>query len=159
MYVTAARFIALEDIVSGKASAFIDIHTHALARLIFGPKATLVENVPETLLFDVSRLSHLQGRVSYIAVGCTVIVMIHHKFESIKRENKGINSIGFLDSVLDDIKDLIKEGNINFSDFTTTLCEKLDSIHELTNSTERDKFINVVASAIGDPKDAVRTLM
>ena len=160
-YVVTARFVLLEDIVAGKASAFVDVHTHALASLIFGP-VIRAENVPETLLFDIRRISLLQERATYIAIGCAMIVMVQHKFESMKRENKAIHSktqINFLDSVLDDIKSLIRESTVSVADFTATLCEKLDTIHELTNSTERAMFINSLSAAIGDPNDAVRKLM
>jgi hypothetical protein len=158
-YVVAAQFVHLEDIVAGKASAFVTVHTHALTSLIFG-SAIRVENVPETLLFDVRRISLLQERATYIAIGCAMIVMVQHKFESMKRENSNSkNQIGFLDAVLDDIKSLIKESTVSFADFTATLCEKLDTIHELTSSTERAVFVNSLSAAIGDPNDAVRKLM
>ena len=161
-YVIAAHITTLEELMDGKA--YVDVHTYAMASLIFRTEAINAEHAPETLLFDVNRIRSAQGTANYFAVGCTMIVMIQHEFTRIKKEklaNKAEYSetqIRFLDSALGDITDEIVKGD-NFTDFTTKLCEKLDIIHELTNSAERAKFVRVLSSAIENPMDAVRNLM
>ena len=83
----AAKTVALSDLVAGQPRAYVAVHTLAMFNLVADPEAVTVDTVPETLTFDVSRLS-----------------AIHHELNRIVNQIKASNRDAALPSPLPPIR-------------------------------------------------------
>jgi hypothetical protein len=77
----------MPGLLEGKASAFARIYSAAMLKLVVNTKPTAPTLFPETLLFDVSRLTSLQLEFGYIVTATTMMVKSAHTLSACK----GIN--------------------------------------------------------------------
>jgi hypothetical protein len=141
----------MEDLAAGKADAFAIVHAAAMLSLVTNPTPVKSDTIPETLLFDVGRVSLLQGEFDRI-VGCaTVLTMATH---AVIGSDKSPSKEKL--QVMSDLVDLIKAGGVFDS---TEFCRSLDSAGVLTNAAARDKFLKTLALSVENKGDPVRQLM
>jgi len=79
-----AKSVELESLIEGKASSYVHIHTFAMLALVEEQVPLKSETCPETLLFDVHRLSLLQREFQYIVTAATMLVTATHGVSSTK---------------------------------------------------------------------------
>jgi hypothetical protein len=121
--------------------------------LIADPSPVTLEVVPETLLFDTTRLLQLQSEYNRIIDGATMLIMANN---SVVGGDK--NPSQEKCSVLKDLASLVVGG----ADFDTVITEfsiKLDSVGVLTNPAARGKLVNSLSSCLANKNDSVRQLM
>jgi hypothetical protein len=75
----ALKAVDLEKLLEGKAFAFVHVHSAAILSLITNQTIIKTEMCPETLLFDVHRLSMLQQEFQYIVTSTTILVKVKHR--------------------------------------------------------------------------------
>jgi hypothetical protein len=74
----ALKTVDLEQLLEGKAYAFVHVHSAAMLSLITDQTLITTEMCPETLLFDVDRLSMIQQEFQYIITSITIMVKVKH---------------------------------------------------------------------------------
>jgi hypothetical protein len=148
---TAARNILLEDLRSGKA--FVAVHTAAVFSLVSDPVAVTPNTVPETLLFDVSRLALLHREFNRIVDGITMLLTANHAVVGSERHPSKEQR-----EVLTDLASLIIDGS-DFEAIAASFSAKLDSAGVLADPVARGKLFKVLSSCIGNRDDSVRKLM
>lgn len=81
-----AKTVELQNLVEGKTSSYVHIHTVAMMSLVADTAPLNVENsnYPETLQFDVQRLSILQREFKYLVTSATMLVNATHGVNSTK---------------------------------------------------------------------------
>lgn len=70
--------VELDALLEGKARAFVYVHTTAMLQLVTSTTTVKADMVPETLSFDVHRLSMLQNEFQFLVMACTILVSIGH---------------------------------------------------------------------------------
>jgi len=83
----------------GTHATLLKVHSTAMLALVAGNTPIRSESVPETLLFDVARVSTLYSRFHHIVDGCTVLVTVLHSF--------GANAVGRLPAFQDFSKRIV----------------------------------------------------
>ena len=149
-----AETIAIGDLVGGQRRAFVHVHSLALFTLVAGPVAPTVETVPETLIFDLSRLSVARVEYNRIVDGSTMLL-------TAAQAVNGSGDKALVGGVLNDLADMVaaQGGGIDFGSITTSFCEKLDTAGLLTDPTARAKLLCALSTTIGNPSNAVRGLV
>jgi hypothetical protein len=74
----AARAAGLDGLLAGQASSYESIHSAAMLALVADPTPLTPERCPETLLFDVHRLSLLQREFQRVVTSATMLVTAAH---------------------------------------------------------------------------------
>jgi hypothetical protein len=148
----AAQTITLSDLVAGQARAFLAVHTLTIFTIIADPVVVTAETVPETLIFDVGRLSVIQRKFSHIVDGATMLL-------SAAQAVNGSGDRALVGSVLADLAEMLVADDPDFDSIIVSFCEKLDAVDLLTNPSVRAKLLNTLSSAIGNKNDAVRGLV
>lgn len=74
----ASKAVDLESLLEGKASAFVHVHSAAMLSLVADQATIKADVCPETLLFDVHRLSMLQRELRYVVAATTMLVTATH---------------------------------------------------------------------------------
>jgi hypothetical protein len=153
---TTNKVIALEDLVSGKATAFASLHSMAMLSLITNQTAITTGNSPETLLFDVYRLSQIQNEFNGIVNGATILTIANHTIIGSDRQPADEKCV-----LMNDLASLLvaSGSNFDFKSILDTFCQNMDSSHVLVDSVERDTFLKAVSTGISDKNDNVRKLM
>lgn len=135
----------LED---GKASAFIHVHAVAMLHLVTEQQTMKADICPETLLFDVHRLSMLQFEFRYQAMAVTVMTTATHHIVQQQADT----------AVLADIQALLAdESKTEAGAIVEQICELLTSKTSLSESG-RMRLVNALHQCI-EPSDAVHQLM
>ena len=148
-----AETIAIGDLVGGQRRAFVHVHSLALFTLVAGPVAPTVETVPETLIFDLSRLSVARVEYNRIVDGSTMLLTAAQAVNG-----RGDNAL--VGGVLNDLAGMVvAPGDIDFGSITTSFCKKLDTAGLLTDPAARAKLLRALSTTIGNPSDAVRALV
>ena len=80
----ASKAVDLESLLEGKASAFVHVHSAAMLSLVADQTTIKADMCPETLLFDVHRLSILQREFQYIVTAVTMLVTATHSITATK---------------------------------------------------------------------------
>jgi hypothetical protein len=140
--------IAREDLVAGKLQAFVSVHTAAMLSLVSNPA---VITVPETLAFDVNRLTSIQREYSRIVDGATVLVIANHAVIGRAKQPSHEQRM-----VMTELAKLIVDGSDAIVD---EFCLKLDAASVLTDPLARGKLVSALTSGISNKNDGVRQLM
>jgi hypothetical protein len=74
----AAQAACLDSLLAGQASSYESIHSAAMLALVADPAPLTPERCPETLLFDVHRLSLLQREFQCVVTSATMLVTATH---------------------------------------------------------------------------------
>lgn len=154
--------VTLESFCQGHQRACVYLHTDALGSLIFDSEVITARMIPETLLFDVYRMSTWQKEAHYIANCCTALVLLIQYLKG----KTAVEDVS-VSNVRKHFTDLFVMGNYDFSDFSTLstdLCTKLDSEGLLMGTgkeggMERIKLLQKLEISIGKPEDPVHKLM
>ncbi len=77
----------MPGLLEGKTQAFVRIHSRAMLKLVMHAVPIVPAACPETLLFDVSRLSSLQLELGYIVTSATMLVKSAHILSMCKGAN------------------------------------------------------------------------
>ena len=147
---TSLENIALEDLVAGKAGAFVAVHSAAVLSLVTDSVRIKAEIVPETLLMDTLRLVNIQRDYTNIVNGAVVLIMAHRVVgdKPPMQEQKR--------SVLKDLEDMMAGG----SDFDTIKADfrlALDTAG--VDQVASGKLLESIKACITNEGDAVRQLM
>ena len=130
----------VDDLVAGKADAFVSVHMTSMFYLISQLQPIKTETMPETLLLDAHRLSQLQNQFNSIVDNATALtIAAHHIIGNDKKTPGGENVVVVFDA--------------------TELCSSLDSEGVLVDKASRDKLLKALALSVGNKEDAVRQLM
>lgn len=100
----------LEDLLDGKDSAFINIHSSAIISLIIDNDNIKEDKCPETLLFDVHRLAMLQQEFQYIVKSTIIILLVTQSITS----TKNVSDLELLSNINDLFANEIKLENVDF---------------------------------------------
>jgi uncharacterized protein with von Willebrand factor type A (vWA) domain len=125
--------------------------------LITSEAVIKTENIPETLLFDARRLLQMQSEFSNIVNGATMLTMTNHALVASDRQPSETKRQLFK-QVLTYLEEQIASGS-DSDTIIEMLCEKLDSVQVLTESTQRDNFLKALKAGITNKSDNVRKLM
>ncbi len=149
---TTAGNISIEDLLAGKA--FIPVHTAAMFSLITDPVIVTATNVPETLLFDVNRLSHIQREYNHIVDSVAILVTATHAvIGSEKHPSQGQREV-----MTELVDRLLGEGS-DLEAITVDFCHRLDSARVLTDPDVRAKLLKAFSACVANKNDHVRQLM
>ena len=75
----AAGRVGLPSLVGGDAASFVRCHAAAVLALAAGPAPPVTAvTCPETLLFDVGRLSAARAELDYVATAAAMLVTVAH---------------------------------------------------------------------------------
>lgn len=156
---TQSKWVSLEDLCKGTPSCFVRVHTHAFASLIFGDQAITDKTAPETLLFDVRRLSYWQREAYYITDSCAALVILTQYLKG----RTAVDVVAVSD-VLKHFTDVFLVGDYDFSQLSSDLCTKLDCKGLLLGtgdeqSKDRINILSKLSVSIGKPEDAVHKLL
>ena len=149
-YETATNGIALDDLVSGKPEAFVSLHTAAMVSLVTDPVPVTATTVPETLLFDVSRIYALQREFGRIVDGATVLIIANHALAGGDKHSS--------QAVLNDLAALVIGGS-DFDTLSANLDQKLTASNVLVDPSARGRLLRALESGVANKKDPVRQLM
>ena len=82
----AASRVALPSLLGGDAASFVRCHAAAMLSLAADPAPPLTtETCPETLLFDVRRLSALRAEFDHVATAAAMLVTVAHSVASTRK--------------------------------------------------------------------------
>ena len=140
--------VSLEDIFSGNASAFAAVHSAAMISLVADPVRICPETCPETLLFDVGRISELQCEFNRIVDGAMVLTVASHMIIS-------GNPSAAKGKVLNNLAGYIIDNCFD----PANLCRELDSASVLVDPVARGQLLKALDQGITNKSDAVRQLM
>lgn len=139
------------DLVAGKASAFVNVHTSAMISLIASSVPVTLETTPETLMFDVHRLSLIQQEFARLVNGATALVIANHAIIGSDKTPSAEKR-----QVISGLSDLLASGGFfNAAEF----CSNLDSAGVLVDAEARNKFLKSVTQSTENVNDPVRQLM
>ena len=82
----STKAVELEGLLQGKAFAFVGVHSAGMLHLVAGETTIKAETVPETLLFDVHRLSCLQREFQTLTTASTMLVSVAHSLGTTKKQ-------------------------------------------------------------------------
>ena len=80
----ASKAVDLETLLEGKASSFVHVHSAAMLALVADQMTIKPDICPETLLFDVHRISLLQREFQYIVTSVTMLITATHSITATK---------------------------------------------------------------------------
>lgn len=152
----ASNSTARASISNGDAKAFVSVHLTAMVSLIVDTNAIKQENVPETLLFDVNRISILQRDFHAIVDGITVLTTATHAIVS-----SGGGDQHCKQQVLANLAATIAADSCNGFDvhfMMGKLGVAMDSFGILKDQEARGKVLRVLTGCV-KKDDAVRQLM
>ena len=136
------------------------LHTSAFASLIFGQELVTPANVPETLLFDVSRFNMWQQRLNYIIGGCAMLAIVGHAIRD--KKATAVQKV-VADEVMQHLANTIAKCDADFDAITQSLCQKLDEEGLLMDGADangkRQNLLKMISVSVGNQQDAVRSLM
>jgi hypothetical protein len=149
----------VDDLVAGKADAFVSVHMTSMFYLISQLQPIKTETMPETLLLDAHRLSQLQNQFNSIVDNATALTIAAHH---IIGNDKKTPSAGKRNVMADLVSRMVATGggeNVVVVFDATELCSSLDSEGVLVDKASRDKLLKALALSVGNKEDAVRQLM
>jgi hypothetical protein len=152
----ASNSAAQGAISNGDAKAFVSVHLTAMVSLIVDTNAVKQESVPETLLFDVNRISILQRDFHAIVDGITVLTTATHAIVS-----SGSGDPLGKQQVLANLAASIAADSCNGFDvhfIMGKLGVAMDSFGILKDQEARGKVLRALTSCV-KKDDAVRQLM
>ena len=149
--VSQQQALLVSDLVAGKADAFVTLHTTAMVSLVTDSVTIAIDTIPETLLFDLHRLSIAQLEFTRVVDNAVALVTANHSIigsdkspsEDKRRVISGLNEL------------LVAGGSFDVTEF----CSNLDSAGVLTDPAARGKFIKAVTLSTEDRNDPIRQLM
>lgn len=139
------------DLVAGKADAFVSLHTACMLSLVTDSAPVKLEETPETLLFDVCRLSLIQLEYNRLVDSSLALTMANHAIIGSDKAPSNEKR-----QVISDLNKFLAAGN-RFD--ATEFCTSLDSAGVLTDAAVRAKFLKTVALSTENKADPVRQLM
>jgi hypothetical protein len=164
--VVASGAIKLEDLVSGRRHAFVALHTTSIASLIFAQDDPVtLRNVPETLIFDVTRFDIWKKKFNKLADGSTMLVTaVQHVIDrklAPHQPERVIQELVIRDLANTIIGEYTKNGDTSsFKDtLTGALCQKLDDEQMMMSDGKREKMLTEISNSVGNSQNAVRALM
>jgi hypothetical protein len=143
---TRAETIPLDHLVAGNQQAFISLHMTAMLSLVSDPVERISDTtVPETLLFDVRRLSRLQFEFDRIVSGASIVVAANHTVPS--------------PAFVAELGALVAEGQPDFDAIIgTNVAERLNTL--VPDANERRRVLGDLRSMVADKtNNAVRNVM
>eukprot|EP00291_Cryptomonas_curvata_P028949 CAMPEP_0172213412 /NCGR_PEP_ID=MMETSP1050-20130122/37578_1 /TAXON_ID=233186 /ORGANISM="Cryptomonas curvata, Strain CCAP979/52" /LENGTH=610 /DNA_ID=CAMNT_0012894241 /DNA_START=380 /DNA_END=2212 /DNA_ORIENTATION=+ len=152
----AAKAVGLAGLLSGQASAYASIHSAAMLALVADPAPLRADRCPETLLFDVHRLSLLQREFQRVVTSATMLVTATHGISAARNLNPAEIS-----SVLTSVKELFTSDTN-----TDTELDVAQTVAHIMRAVERSSIASESRSALARaltqcaaPSDAVHQLL
>jgi hypothetical protein len=146
--------VRLEDLVAGNPQAYVTVHLAAMLSLVSDPDAAVCHHtVPETLLFDVRRLSLLRDEFDRVTCGVTLLVMANHAINDGDQAKKR--------AFMAELTALVAvDGPVDLASVVAVdLPRMLSGAGLLLDSAERVRVLEVLARGVTDRNDHVRQLM
>lgn len=144
----------VDNLVAGKADAFVSLHTTAIFSLVTDLESTITpETIPETLIFDAHRLLQIQHEYNCIVDRATVLtIATHHIIGSDKTPSAEKRKV---------IADLVHRMVVVTGEVfdPVELCRDLDLAGLLTDEASRGKLLKALTLSAEKKDDAVRQLM
>ena len=149
----------VNDLLAGHSDAFVDVHAAAMLSLVTDSAAVDItaDTIPETLLFDVHRLSLLQHEFHRI-VGCaTVLTIATHaiigsdKAPSLEKQlliSELVRCVSSSEEVFDANEFFNNNSSAANGDGVLTI-----------DAVTKDKLLKALALSTGNKDDPVRQLM
>eukprot|EP00291_Cryptomonas_curvata_P026192 CAMPEP_0172174800 /NCGR_PEP_ID=MMETSP1050-20130122/13871_1 /TAXON_ID=233186 /ORGANISM="Cryptomonas curvata, Strain CCAP979/52" /LENGTH=643 /DNA_ID=CAMNT_0012846827 /DNA_START=422 /DNA_END=2354 /DNA_ORIENTATION=- len=146
-----SKTVELESLLEGKAASYVHIHTVAMLALVAETAPLKSETCPETLLFDVHRLSLLQREFQYLVTSATMLVTATHGVTSTKN---------IADTeVLASISDLFVSDSKSEIDVDQTVMDIGKALERTSMSPESRSKLTRALTQCAAPSDAVHQLL
>jgi hypothetical protein len=153
-----ARNVAREDLATGRAHAFSAVHYAAMISLVADGKLIRSETTPETLLFDVRRLSLMQRDFNRVVDGSTVLIIATHAIvgaggsQSAEKRQVMADLASFI--VVDPEQGVV----VDIDSVIAGLGRRLDALGVLPDLSARAQLFRALAKGVTED-DPVRQLM
>jgi len=147
----SSKAVDLAALLEGKAAAFVGVHSAGMLHLVASDTTVRADNVPETLLFDVHRLSCLQREFQTLTTASTMLVSVAHSLGATKKpvDAQLVSDIG------EEI--FVPEEEINLEATLDKVSDVLQGRSTLSEDARKTALRMLAQSA--SPTDAVHRLM
>jgi hypothetical protein len=140
--------LALEDLLAGKAHAFVGAHSAGMLELVSSEKTIKADMVPETLLFDVHRLGRLQQELQELVTATTILVSVGHELAKTK-------DVSLVAVIAEEV--FLPAQELDLMDITNKISTMLEQRSSLTAEARKSALRSLTQCS--SPTDAVHVLM
>ena len=145
------KAVDLEELLEGKAHAFVHVHSTGMLQLVTGDTTIKADMVPETLLFDVHRLALLQREFQTLTTATTIMVTLTHALTATKKPE----DVTLLRAIADEVFLSVPELDLmQTTDAIAVMIERRSSLSEAARKALKGAVIQC-----SSPTDPVNALM